>query len=199
MAHYDNFHSRFVARAKIFLPLAGLSLLATIFLFARSSDDTSSLPYAQTELDALAKEQRLDGPSFATVTQDGAQLVISSERVRPDASDDKVVNSTRIHGQLMIPENGTVTLQAQNGVIDGTSGVAELSGNVQFNTTTGYALTTDRIATMLDVSKIESPGAVEGFAPFGQISAGSMEISQDIESERYLLVFKQRVKLVYQP
>lgn len=188
-----------VHRAKIFLPLASLALLATIFLFARTGDDTPTLPFAQVELEALAREQRLDGPSFATVTEDGAELVLQAERVRPNTQAMDVVNSTAINGQLVMPGSGTVTLEAQNGVIDGTSGVAELSGDVQVTTTTGYTFTTDRVATFLDASKIESPGLVEGTAPFGEISAGSMEISRDIESERYLLVFKQRVKLVYQP
>jgi len=199
MARYDNFHSRMVNRAKIVLPLASLALLATIFLFARSEDDTPSLPFAQVELEALAREQRLDGPSFATVTKEGAELVLQAERVRPNTQNMDVVNSTAIVGQLVMPNNGTITLEAQNGVIDGTSGVAELSGQVQINTTTGYNFRTDRVATFLDASKIESPGLVEGHAPFGEFSAGSMEISRDNESQAYLLVFKQRVKLVYQP
>lgn len=199
MARYDNLHSRLVSKAKILLPLVSLALLATIFLFARDTDTNPSLPYANVDLEKLAHEQRLDGPSFASVTQDGAELTLSATRVRPQASNEGVINSSGISGQLVIPDNGTVILQAQNGTIDNASRIAELSGDVVINTSTGYHLATDHIATRLDLSKIESPGAIRGTAPFGDISAGAMEISQDRDSSRYLLVFKDRVKLVYQP
>jgi lipopolysaccharide export system protein LptC len=199
MARFNNAHSRLVMQAKIFLPLIGLSLLATVFLFARDSDVAPTIPYAQVELEALAKEQRLDGPSYATVTKDGAELEISSARVRPSLTGSNVINASDITGKLVMPDSATVTLQAQNGAIDSTSRIAELSGQVHVETTSGYTLLTDRIATMLDFSKIESPGPVAGQAPFGDISAGSMEITQDSQSERYLLVFKERVTLVYQP
>ena len=79
MARFDNFHSRLVARAKIFLPLTSLAILATLFLFSRSPDTVSDIPYARVDIESLAREQRLDGPTFATVTEDGAQLEITHQ------------------------------------------------------------------------------------------------------------------------
>ncbi|MFT6168356.1 MAG: lipopolysaccharide export system protein LptC [Celeribacter sp.] len=199
MARFDNFHSRLVARAKIFLPLASLAILATLFLFSRSPDTVSDIPYARVDIESLAREQRLDGPTFATVTEDGAQLEITAATVRPDPSNKDVVNSTQIHAELKMPDNSAVSMLANDAVIDGPSRIAELSGGVNIETTTGYSMTTDRIAAKLNLSKIESPGPVLGQAPSGEISAGSMEISQDINTGDYVLVFKNRVKLIYQP
>lgn len=199
MARFDNLHSRLVARAKIFLPLVSLALLATLFLFSRSSETISDIPYAQVEIESLAREQRLDGPTFATVTDDGAQLEISAVTVRPDPSNKDVVNSVQIQAELKMPDDSMVSMLANDAVIDGPSRIAELSGGVNLETTTGYSVTTDRIAAKLNLSKIESPGAVVGHAPSGEISAGAMEIAQDTDTGDYVLVFKNRVKLIYQP
>lgn len=199
MARFDNLHSRLVARAKIFLPLASLAILATLFLFSRSPDTISDIPYARVEIESLAREQRLDEPTFATVTDDGAQLEISAVTVRPDPSNQDVVNTTHIHAELKMPDQSAVSMSANDVVIDGPSNIAELSGGVQLETTTGYLITTNRIAAKLNMSKIESPGEVLAQAPSGKISAGSMEISQDTATGDYVLVFKNRVKLIYQP
>lgn len=199
MAVSGNTHSLFVARAKVLLPLVSLALLATIFLFARDKGGDSTIPYARVDIESLAREQRLDGPTFATVTKDGASLQISAGKVRPDPSNRDVVNSTVIVAILEMPDAGSVTVQAQNGVIDGPSRTAELSGGVEVETSTGYSLLTDRIASMLDFSRIESPGDVVGTAPSGEISAGSMVLTRNSDNEGYVLVFKDRVKLIYQP
>ncbi|MBU2866667.1 LPS export ABC transporter periplasmic protein LptC [Pacificibacter marinus] len=199
MARFDNLHSRLVARAKLFLPLASLAILATLFLFSRSPDTISDIPYARVEIESLAREQRLDEPTFATVTDDGAQLEISATTVRPDPSNRDVVNTTQIHAELKMPDQSAVSMSAKDVVIDGPSNIAELSGGVSLETTTGYLITTNRIAAKLNMSKIESPGEVFAKAPSGKISAGSMEISQDTATGDYVLVFKNRVKLIYQP
>ncbi|WP_321365554.1 LPS export ABC transporter periplasmic protein LptC [uncultured Celeribacter sp.] len=199
MARFDNTYSKFVAFAKIALPLASLVLLATLFLFARDRDTSLSIPYADVDIETLAREQRVEGPSFATVTRDGSELEISADLVRPDLSTKDVINSNKVRGALRMTNKSSVTLQADDGVIDGPSQIAELSGHVEIETSTGYTITSDRVATMLDVSHIESPGSVDATGPAGDLTAGSMVISQDAETEAYLLVFKGGVKLVYQP
>ncbi|WP_148087112.1 hypothetical protein [Pacificibacter maritimus] len=176
-----------------------MALLATLFLFARSSETLDDFPFAQSDIEALAREQRLDGPAFSTVTSDGAQLEIAAKTIRPDPSDGRILNSTQVNAELKLLNSATVSMLANDIAIDGPNEVAELAGGVNVNTTTGYSLNTDRIAAQLNFSQIESPGPVEGTAPAGDISAGSMKISQDADSGSYLLVFKERVKLVYQP
>ena len=170
-----------------------------LFLFASDRDTSLSIPYADVDIETLAREQRVEGPSFATVTRDGSELEISADLVRPDLSTQDVINSNKVRGALRMTNKSSVTLQADDGVIDGPSQIAELSGHVEIETSTGYTITSDRVATMLDVSHIESPGSVDASGPAGDLTAGSMVISQDAETEAYLLVFKGGVKLVYQP
>ncbi|GAA3858020.1 LPS export ABC transporter periplasmic protein LptC [Celeribacter arenosi] len=199
MARYDNSHSRFVAYAKVILPLASLAILATLFLFSRRPDTTSTIPYARVDIETLAREQRLDGASFATVLTDGGELSLNADRVRPDLSNNDVINGSTISGELALPDGTTVTLTANDGVIDGPGRVAELSGSVVVRTSSAYSIKTDRIAALLDASKIESPGAVDAEGPAGTIHAGSMEISEVGVDKQYQLVFKNGVRLIYQP
>lgn len=199
MKRFDNAHSKFVALAKIVLPLVSLMLLATLFLFSRGDQGEVSIPYARVDLETLAREQRLDKPAFSTVTRDGAELELSADIVRPDLSNTEVVNSDSIRGLLTAPDGSTVALRASNAVLDGPSRIAELSGGVVVTTSSGYAIASEHVASMLDVSKIESPGQVVADGPPGHLTSGSMEISYDAEGDAYLLVFKSGVKLVYQP
>lgn len=199
MARFDNSYSRFVAMAKLVLPLASLALLATLFLFARSDNTPSTIPFAKVDLETLAREQRLEAPSFVTVTADGSELSFSAELVRPDLSEPDVINAEIIHGQLKFPDFSQIQLSADNGVINGPARLAELSGNVKLTTSSGYTIETDQIATLLDISKIESPGSVVATGPSGDLVAGALEITQNPQTKTYQLVFKNGVKLVYQP
>lgn len=199
MARYETKHSRVVATAKIVLPLLSLALLATLFLFARSTPHELSIPYARVDLETLAREQRLDGASFSTVLDDGGQISLAADTVRPDLSDPRVVNSSAILGDMTLPDGSRVDLRADSAVIDRPSMIAELAGGVRVETSTNYTIVTERLAAMLDVSRIESSGSVNATGPIGTFDAGHMIVTRDAESGRYLLVFKGGVKLVYQP
>lgn len=199
MARYDNTHSKFVALAKFVLPLASLGVLATLFLFTRTRDYETQIPYAQVDLETLAREQRLDGPAFSTVTTDGASLELSAQTVRPDLSHEDVVNSRSITGAMDLPESGSVFFEAQNAVLDGPGRIAEFSGGVLIESTTGYRMETERMAAQLDDAHLQTYGHISAESPMGQLEAGSMELSRTPETNDYVMVFKDGVKLVYQP
>lgn len=199
MARYNNPHSRLVATAKLVLPLLSLGLLATLFLFARSDPHEMSIPFATVDIETLAREQRLDGPAFATVTEDGTEIHLTADTVRPDLSDSEVVNSRSISGGLKYPDGSSIDMQAESAVIDGPSRIAELAGRVVVETNTGFTVRTDQVAAMLDVSRIESTSPIEATGPLGEFNAGRMIVSQNPETGTYLLVFQDGVKLIYNP
>ena len=68
MASADNFHSQLVGWSKIILPICGIGLLSTLFLFARSSTDETGIPFA--EIETLAREQRISAPQFSGLADD---------------------------------------------------------------------------------------------------------------------------------
>lgn len=199
MAAYDNTHSRMVAWLKILLPLAALAIMSTVFLVAQTIDPAQDLPFANVDVAELAREQRIGGPTFSGVTSDGAALTISASAVRPNLGETDTASASEIDAEIVLPIGTTVTLHALDGVIDASTKTAELGGGVEITTSTGYRIQTDRLAARLDSTQLESGGAISGDGPLGTINAGRMLISRDADSSAYLLVFKDRVKLVYTP
>lgn len=199
MARYDNPHSRFVAAAKLILPLTSVAVLATLFLFTRGKEFESSIPYARVDIETLAREQRIDGPAFSTVTKDGVEISLSASKIAPDLSNREVVTSKTIVGLISFPDETNVAMTSQTAVIDGPSRIAELAGGVELISSNGYHVSTERIAAFLDASKIESAGEVTATGPFGDFSAGRVELSRALDDEAYQLVFKDGVKLIYLP
>ncbi|SLN10488.1 hypothetical protein AQS8620_00045 [Aquimixticola soesokkakensis] len=199
MAVFDNRHSRAVAYAKVILPLAALAMLATLFLFDRAPGTADSIPYARVDVETLAREQRLGNPTYGTVTEDGTAITFRANAVRPEAGESDVVNAARMTARFETPDGATLDLTADEGVIDGRARIAELGGSVDIVTSTGYRMTTDRIAAELDRSTVETTGAVQGSGPAGTLEAGRMILTQDASSGQYLLVFNAGVKLVYVP
>ncbi|MGH1330156.1 MAG: hypothetical protein ACRBBK_04690 [Paracoccaceae bacterium] len=199
MAAYDNAHSRIVAWLKILLPLAALAIMSTVFLVAQTIDPAQDLPFANVDVAELAREQRIGGPTFSGVTSDGAALTISAAAVRPNLGDTDTASASEIDAEVLLPIGTTVTLHALDGVIDAATKTAELGGGVKITTSTGYRIQTDRLAALLDSTRLESGGAITADGPLGSISAGRMLISRDAQSSAYLLVFKDGVKLIYTP
>lgn len=199
MATYDNTYSRVVAWLKIILPLAALALMSTVFLVARTIDPAQDLPFADVDITELTREQRLGTPSFSGVTADGAAITITADVVRPNLADGQMASGAELRATVVLPEGGELELSAADGVIDTTTQTAELGGGVLLTTSNGYRVETNRLAALLDRTKLESGGAVAGSGPIGTLNAGHLTITKDTTSGTYRMLFDRGVKLVYEP
>jgi lipopolysaccharide export system protein LptC len=63
MAAAIDGYSRLVAWLKIILPLIALGILATLFLVSRTIDPSQTIPYADVDVQDLARNQRVGAPS----------------------------------------------------------------------------------------------------------------------------------------
>lgn len=200
MTVYDNTYSRFIAWAKVVLPLVALAILSTLFLFSRSIDPTQAIPYSQVDVEELAREQRIGEPNFAGVTQDGAAVSIVAKAARPDPQDSKQVTGTDLSATIDMPVGTRVQIAAPQGVIDAANQVAALSGGITLTTSTGYSVATQGLTTALDRTSVISDGAVTAEGPLGTLDAGQVVLTQhNGDDPAYVLVFKDGVKLVYDP
>lgn len=200
MTVYDNTYSRFIAWAKVLLPLVALAILSTLFLFSRSIDPTQAIPYSQVDVEELAREQRIGEPNFAGVTQDGAAVSIAARAARPDPQDSKKVTGTDLSATIDMPVGTRVQIAAPQGVIDAANQVAALSGGITLTTSTGYSVATEGLTTALDRTSVISDGAVTAEGPLGTLDAGQVVLTQhNGDDPAYVLVFKDGVKLVYDP
>jgi lipopolysaccharide export system protein LptC len=195
----DNIHSRVVFWLKIILPLVALALLSTLFLLSRRIDTDAALPYAEVDVEDLARNQRLTAPEYAGVTEDGAAVTVQAAVARPGTEGGAAAADT-IAARYEAPDGMVITLAADEGSLNDAAGRLVLAGAVEIATSTGYHVTATRLDSALDRTELHSEGAVRVVAPYGTIDAGQMDIRhQDAEVPGYVMVFTGGVKLVYQP
>ncbi len=195
-----NRHSRFVATAKVVLPLAALVLFATLFLFARTIDPENALPYANVDVRSLARESRVGAPTFSALTEDGTAVSLTASAARPDPDVPGRMTVDRLTGVFEPPDGSRIDVAAAAGAVDNGTASAELSGGVELVTSTGYRLETAGIVARFDRTDLHSTGSVAASGPAGRIDAGGFRMTPtEGDPGTYVLVFTGGVKLVYDP
>lgn len=194
-------YSRFVAWAKILLPLAALSLMATLFLIARQIDPEAAIPFAEVDVERFAREARIGGPEVSGVTADGTVVSISAAAARPDPQAPGRMTADRLAARFEVPDGSRIEARAATGTVDAGAQRLTLGGGVEITTSTGYRIAAEALSAGLGETALASEGAVTAEGPPGRIEAGAMTVARraDAADAPYLLVFKDGVKLVYRP
>jgi len=192
-------YSRLVAVLKVALPLAALALLSTLFLLSRSVDPTRSLPFGDGELpERLRGGQVITSPFFAGQTDVGENILFAAELIRPDPSGD-LTRAEGMLGQITLLSGNAVTLSSDRGTFSSDRDRAVLLGDVDLATSTGFALRSQELRAALTELSVESPGAVSGRSPMGRLDAGAMTLTRNPGTGQAHLLFKDGVKLLYEP
>ena len=191
-------YSRLIAFLKVVLPLAALGLLSTLFLLSRSVDPTTTLPFNEAEVSDRLRESRVTKPYFSGETTGGDQIVFTADSARP-AGDGRLAEADALSAQITLSSGSRVYLNANAGSFDPDQDLARFDGAVKIETSTGYQLKTDALNTALKRLYAESDGRVTGGGPLGALEAGQLIITSDPETDAAHMVFKDGVKLVYQP
>lgn len=198
MARADR-HTRVVGWLKVALPLAALAILSTLFLVARRIDPEAALPYAEVDVEELAREPRMTAPTYAGTTSDGSALTLSAEEARP-AAEGAPAKAAGLRLELASPDGSRTDLAAATAQMDAESREIVMSGGVTVTTSSGYRLETAEVAAKLDRTGLESRAPVVATGPAGEIRADGMVVRQDDQTPgAYVLVFNGGVRLVYQP
>ena len=196
MTPKDNFYSLYVGWAKIILPMAGIALLSTLFLFARATDQ-SRLPLAQ--LEEMARTARLTNPTFSGVTDDGTIYTLSAGVAVPDPADIRIVDIDKIRLLLSDPKGASVEITASRATYDGTTNTVSLRGLTRLVSSVGYSLETRGLTADIGSGLVKTDSELEVRAPFGSINAGSLVIQRNEAEGGQQMVFQNGVRLVYKP
>jgi len=200
MISYDNNYSRFVAFTKVILPIIALGILSTLFLFSRNIDPSQSIPFADVDVEELARDQRIGAPNYAGVTEDGSAISITAKSAQPSAENPNILTASELTAVIEDVSGGRIDMTSEQGQIDTDQQIVTLGGGVLIETSTGYTINTSGITTKLDVLSMVSDGQITATGPLGTINAGQMVLeTQNKPDESHLLVFKGGVKLVYDP
>ena len=198
MAGADR-HTRVVGWLKVALPLAALAILSTLFLVARRIDPEAALPYAEVDVQDLAREPRMTAPTYAGTTRDGGALTLRADEARP-AAEGAEASAAAIRLELDTPDGARTELSAATARMDSAAQEVVLSGGVTVTTSAGYRLETEEVAARLDRTGLESRAPVTATGPAGEIRADHMELRQENPTQAsYVLVFNGGVRLVYRP
>lgn len=195
----DNLHSRLVAWLKILLPLAALALLSTLFLLSRNIDPTTTIPFAEIDLEERARDEQITAPEFAGATEDGDLITFHADTAKPDPEVASRAMAENLRARILLGSGTVITFTAQSGTIDQRADRAELTGDVIIDSTTGYTVRSDKLISGMREIHAESPGPIEGEGPPGQFSAGRMLLTRAEGEAGAQLLFTNGVKLVYDP
>ncbi len=191
-------YSRIVAYLKVILPLAALALLSTLFLLSRSIDPTATLPFARHEVEQRVRGQQITGPVFSGTTEDGDEITVSARLARP-AGNGGLAEAEELHARMTLAKGGQIALTSQTGSVNPDTDEARFSGQVEITTSTGYTVRTERLDTTIGAFRASTPGTVQATGPVGELTAGRMEIGAKNAGEPVHMLFKNGVKLIYDP
>ncbi|MGE4328416.1 MAG: LPS export ABC transporter periplasmic protein LptC [Pseudodonghicola sp.] len=191
-------HSRLVAYFKVILPLAALFLLSTLFLLSRSIAPTGTTPFAEKDIEARVRGQQITGAFFSGITNGGDEITVSASTAHP-ASAGGSADAEELQAHLTLAKGGEIRLKSDAGTLNPAGDRASFTGNVRITTSTGYTVTTQQLDTGLDTFSAETPGQVEGTGPFGNFTAGQMQIGAKNKDAPVHMLFTKGVKLVYDP
>ncbi len=191
-------YSRWVTFLKVLLPLAALGLLSTLFLLSRKVDPDATIPFADREIADRLRDQQITAPAFTGTSSKGDDIFISAATVSPPIGD-KPAQAREIEARLEGKRGQMIRMRATQGTLEDKIGRATLFENVVIDTSTGYVIRTDLLTAQLDESAASSPGQVHGNGPLGEFSAGSMEITSENERDGLHIVFKNGIRLLYDP
>jgi lipopolysaccharide export system protein LptC len=193
----SNTYSRVVAWVKIILPLLALALLSTLFLFSRTPDPNRAIPFANVDVEELAREQSLGQPRFAGTLSDGREVIFTADRATPVAGEPNHIEATDIEARVDLDEYSVLLIVAETGLFDLAAQLADLSNSVGLTTSNGYQLTTDLLRFNLSEFMASSPGPVGVTGPGITLQAGAMEVSGTEGNN--LVVFNGGIRMLYDP
>jgi lipopolysaccharide export system protein LptC len=199
MATADRY-SRLVLWLKVALPLVALAILSTLFFVAETLDPDAAIPYAKVDVERILREQGVTKPTFGGVTSNGVAISLSAASVRPEPEDRNQLTGTALEATLDLPQGGSIRIESPIGIVNADTEMAVLQGGATLKSSTGYVVEASEIAASLASASVTASSTVTAVGPPGEITAGQMALVQTQDpTESYLLVFKDGVRLLYQP
>ncbi|WP_299877448.1 LPS export ABC transporter periplasmic protein LptC [uncultured Sulfitobacter sp.] len=192
-------YTRMVFWLKILFPLSSLGILSTLFLLSRSVDPETAIPFADKEVQDRLRDQQVTGPFFSGATADGDEISFSADVLVTPQGETGANRAEEVKVAMDLASGGRITMDADEAQLNLSENFAELTGEVTIITSTGYRIESDMLRATLTEIEISSPGPVHATGPGGTLDAGAMDIlAQDGENPTQL-VFKNGVKLIYDP
>lgn len=192
----SNRYSQVVSYVKIVLPIIAIGILSTLFLLSRSPDPERAIPFANVDLEELAREQRLGSPRYAGTTNAGREVVVVAETAVPVDGQLDLISVDTLDARIELDDTRFVDITSLQGVINLETNIADLSTDVEVADSTGYTLDTENLLVNFREFAMSSPTDVVVEGPGFHLEAGSMDLSGAEGAQ--VLIFNGGVKVLYQ-
>lgn len=192
-------YSKIITWLKVLLPVAALALLSTMFLFARSVAPTSTIPFAEFDLEERVKDQQITSPFLAGKTESGYDIRVTADAAKPDLQDPNLAHVTNLQANIGFNDEQSVDLTSGEGQIDSKSLTANFFDNVQISSSNGYQIKSSSLVLNLDAGTATSETEVTGVGPAGHFRAGAMELTAGDDTSQGRFLFTNGVELLYTP
>ncbi len=200
MALRINLYSYFVTFAKITLPMVAIGLLASLFLFANGSNEATSIPYSDVELEEIIMGQRLAAPNYRSVLTDGSALSVNAVHTQPDAEIKGRINGEEIIARVSEKSGVRTVLTAPEGYFNENNHTATTLGGTLIRRSDGFQAITEGITVEIEENAVRSHGRIEIRGPRVFLEAGQAHLNQGASGPgSEVMVFSEGVKLIYGP
>lgn len=192
----SNRYSQVVSYVKIVLPIIAIGILSTLFLLSRTPDPERAIPFANVDLEELAREQRLGSPRYAGTTNAGREVVVVAETAAPVDGQLDLISVDTLDARIELDDTRFVDITSLQGVINLETNIADLTTDVEVADSTGYTLDTENLLVNFREFAMSSPTDVVVEGPGFHLEAGSMDLSGAEGAQ--VLIFNGGVKVLYQ-
>ena len=199
MALSQNLHIQLMTGLKYLLPMIALGLLSVMFYMSQSVPQESTIPYSERRLYDRVKGPQVNAPYFTGVTGAGDRLSMSAMSVKPDQSVEEDLAVDQVVLRIKTGPNQDILASSDSGLIRNEQGLLVMEGSVQVVTNEGYQLSASRITSKMDALWLYAEGPVKGTSAAGVLEAGSMEILRNPDTGDLQFIFKDGIKLIYDP
>ena len=199
MAISHNMHFQLMTGLKYLLPMIALGLLSVMFYMSQSAPEESTIPYSERRLYDRVKGPQVNAPYFTGVTGAGDRLSMSAISVKSDQPGDEELAINQVVLRIKTGPNQDILASSDSGLIRNEKGLLVMEGNVQIVTNDGYQLSASRITSKMDALWLSAEGPVKGTSAAGVLEAGSMEILRNPDTGDLQFIFKDGIKLIYDP
>ena len=186
-----------VKTLKIVFPLVAILLLGAMFMMTERVPELSEIPFSSGSLKERSERDQVAEPNYMGMTRDGDVLNIFAKEMTPKNDVMSEVFADRPSSQIKLKEGRIININSNSGLLKNDSETMTMKGAVEIITSDGYSLNASKLDVKLDQTWAFAYGPVRGLTPAGTLTAGSLEIKRNSETDGLKYYFDDGVRVLY--
>lgn len=182
-------------RLKKLFPIMTLIVFLSLVLYPILASRENSFTLAIDKLSIRDEKAKLIKPSYADVDRNNNPINITAATATREENKNNNYFFTDLIAQMSLPTGEAIEVNANNGKLNTSSQVMDLSGEIIITSQAGFLLRSTQ-ATFLISEKIAfGKNGVSGIAPFGNFNAN--DFNADVEKE--IIILEGNVRINFDP